>query len=486
MRSHRYFAALAWMTLSLVGFGIATAHADEPAPTFEGLSRQIRDAYTNGDYKKAIALSEKQLKLRPNATDPLYNIACMNCLLGNKAECYEWLEKALAAGYADADHMVNDYDLRTIWGESRFRSMIQKLRDKDSDSSANNGAAKKNADDKPKDESRTEDTPRRRPNRAAQNDRTRTQKVQELTRQVIEASEAKEHDKALRLAKDALDVADIGLTNYNVACMYSLLGKTDEAFEYLDRCVARGGMGGDLVAQIEGDSDLDSLRKDKRYDPLLRRAKHAGQGERVEFKWRVVAPKNHDKTKKSPLLVALHPFGGNMDSTVDRWREAAEEVGAVMVCPQGTLKMGGDAHQWGFDTTEIEKNIMRAMDAAMDDFAIDQNKIVLAGFSQGGWITWHLGLSHPDTFHGLIPVGGMYRKVSGSSATPRDLKKIRVFVMVGENEREDVVDSNREAVSSLEKLGAKTKLNVYDGVGHDFPDNANEEQIKALKFVLSE
>jgi len=486
MRSHRYAIApmlIAWVFTGLV---IPTARAEDPAPTFASLSREFRQAYSNGDYKKALAAAEKQHKMKPEALDPIYNIGCMHCLLGNKADAFEWLEKAVAAGYSNADHMANDYDLRSIWGETRFRSLVRKIRDKNPKPAARTPDKPREEAARSEDKPKREDPPARRPNRAAQNDRDRTARVQALTRQVIEASEAKDYDKALRLAKEALDVADIGLTNYNVACMYSLLGKTDEAFEYLDRCVARGGMGGDLVAQIEGDGDLDSLRKDKRYEPLLKRAKTAGRGERVEFKWRIVAPKNHDKSKKSPLLVALHHMGGSMDGDVDRWRDAAEEVGAVLVCPQGTIKMGDGAYQWGFNTTEIEKNVMRAMDAAMDDFAIDQDRIVLAGFSQGGWITWHLGMTHPDTFRGLIPVGGLYRQVTGSAATPRDLKKLRVFVMVGENEQEDVVKSNREAAGSLEKLGAKVKLNVYDGVGHAFPGNSHEEQIKALKFVLGE
>lgn len=486
MQFRRSVIASALLGVSCFMINAPAAQADDP-PSFEKLSREFRQAYNNGDYKKALEISQKQHELRPAALDPIYNIACMNCLLGEKAWAFEWLEKAIDAGYNDADHMANDYDLRSIWGESRFRAMVSQVREKNAKSSS---APKKQGNDKPAKSddkpARTEDKPKEadKPARPAMSPRQRQARVNELTQQVIEAAGNKEYDKALKLALEARDVADNGLTNYNVGCMYSLLGKTDEAFKHLNLAIDRGGFGTNMVDQIENDTDLDSLRKDKRYEPLLTRAKSVGRAERVDFKWRVVTPKNFDKNKKSPLLVALHHMGGSMDAAVDRWKDASDEVGAILLCPQGTLKMDDDVFQWGMNMDEIEKNIMRAMDAAMDDYNIDQDKIVLAGFSQGGWITWHLGLTHPDTFRGLIPVGGMRREVGGSAASQKELKKLRVYIMVGSDERDEVVKSNRDAAGELEKIGASVKLNIYEGVGHDFPKNATQEQIAALKYVL--
>lgn len=481
MRLYRTVIASLVLGLSFIATGSTSARADDK-PTFEQLSRQFRQAYNNGDYKKALELSEKQHELNPSVVDPIYNIACMNCLLGEKAKAFDWLEKAVEAGYNDADHMANDSDLRSIWGEGRFRALVQRVRE--TNAKAAPGAKRESDDDKPAKTAEKAAKNDDKPARPAMSPRQRQERVNELTQQVIEASGEKDYDKALKLALEARDVADIGLTNYNVACMYSLKGKTDEAFKYLNLSIDRGGFGVNLVEQIEGDSDLDSLRKDKRYEAVIKRARGVGRGERVDFKWRMITPKNFDKEKKSPLLVALHHFGGSMDAAVDRWKDAADEVGAILLCPQGTLKMDDGVYQWGLNTDEIERNIMRAMDAAMDDYNIDQDKVVLAGFSQGGWITWNLGLTHPDTFRGLIPVCGMNRQAAASLSTQKELKKLRVYAMVGADEQEDVLKSNRDAAGELEKIGAKVNLKVYRGIGHDFPSNAKEEQIAALKFVL--
>jgi len=468
-----------------------TTRTADSKPTIQSLSQQFRQAYGSGDYKAALAASEKLHDLRPDAPDPIYNAACMSALLGEKAKAYEWLDKAVSAGYADATHMANDYDLRTLWGEAKFRAIVQGIRDRaaapksearpthSADKPAHNGKQAADAD-KPKGETPKGDKPSARP----ANNRAQMAKVTELTQQVIEAANAGKAEDALRFAEQALKVADIGLTNYNVACMHARLKHTDAAFKFLERCIQRGGMGTNLAQQIEDDSDLESLRDDKRYKPLLEKARTAGVGKKVKFEWTIVAPEGHDKSKKAPLIVALHPYGGSMATTVDRWRKAAAEVGAVLVCPQGTMRMGDTAYQWGFDLDEIEKNVMKAIDAAMDGYAIDQDHVVLAGFSQGGWITWNLGLRHPDTFCGLIPVGGLYRPEGDGELSAHDVKKLRVFAMVGGDEQKDVIDSNRTVVGRLEKAGAKARLNLYDGVGHDFPKESLKEQVKALKFVL--
>jgi len=115
---------------------------------------------------------------------------------------------------------------------------------------------------------------------------------------------------------------------------------------------------------------------------------------------------------------------------------------------------------------------------------VDEDKIVLAGFSQGGWVTWALAMRNPDTFCGIIPVAGLFRPESESAFEDKDLAGLRVYIMVGGDDSSRTIDSNRQAAKRFKKIGAKEKLNVYEGVGHGFPGHATREEIKALRFVL--
>jgi pimeloyl-ACP methyl ester carboxylesterase len=50
-----------------------------------------------------------------------------------------------------------------------------------------------------------------------------------------------------------------------------------------------------------------------------------------------------------------------------------------------------NAYRWGG-----EADVLEAVEAAKGSYAIDENRIVLRGFSMGGAGAWHLGLHHPD------------------------------------------------------------------------------------------
>ena len=55
---------------------------------------------------------------------------------------------------------------------------------------------------------------------------------------------------------------------YNLACSYALLSRSDEALVSLERSIALGYRD---AHWIRADHDLDSLKKDQRFDALLQR-----------------------------------------------------------------------------------------------------------------------------------------------------------------------------------------------------------------------
>ncbi len=319
-------------------------------------------------------------------------------------------------------------------------------------------------------------------------------KIGELTRKLMEAAGAGRNEKALDYAEQALEVADVGLTNYNVACMHSLMGHEDKAFKYLNIAVEKG-MGRPMVDQIEGDADFKNIREDSRYKDVLEKArktdKRRAAPDRPEEKdvkasFKVTLPEDFDKSKKAPLIVALHQDHGNMGRTIDRWKDAADEVGAILLTPQGTVEMGGNQYHWGDDLDTIEDNVLDAIDDVMDEYKVDSHKVVLGGFSQGGWATWGLALRNPDLFAGIIPVCGRFEPESESALGRDGLKKLRVFIMLGADEREQVIDGNKDAARRLRKIGAKVKTNVYEGIGHSFPEDRTRQLVKALRFIFDD
>ncbi|MEE8169982.1 MAG: dienelactone hydrolase family protein, partial [Phycisphaerae bacterium] len=57
-----------------------------------------------------------------------YNLACLNCRSGRKAKAYDWLDKAIAAGFNDATQLAGDADFESIRNKARFKRILQGLR----------------------------------------------------------------------------------------------------------------------------------------------------------------------------------------------------------------------------------------------------------------------------------------------------------------------------------------------------------------------
>jgi tetratricopeptide (TPR) repeat protein len=93
-----------------------------------------------------------------------------------------------------------------------------------------------------------------------------------LFREALKLHENKEFDASIRSFKRIFyrfpdDPFQLGATSaYNAACGYALSGRKDEALDWLETAVKHGFAKFDHIRQ---DSDLDSLRGEKRYKRLL-------------------------------------------------------------------------------------------------------------------------------------------------------------------------------------------------------------------------
>lgn len=474
--------AVLTMVAALVATPNRAVGDDDKPQSLHALQVELRRAYRAGDYKKALDSAEKILERRPDDPLAMYNVACMNCLLGNKDATYQWLDKAVDAGYDDADFLVNDYDFRTIRGEDRFRAIVRRIRE-------GRGAAKGGgrADDRG-----AEDHDEERDAHGADRDNQESvgTRIQELTRQLIETAGKKDYDEAIKIALKAHKIAEEhgntasrSLTKYNVACMYSLMGERDKAFAYLEEVVELGGFGPNLAARIESDEDFSNLRDDPRYKKLLARAKRRpGDGD-VEFKYEVTLPKDHKKGRKTPLVVALHSYGGDLDEAVNHWRKAAEAVGAILMTPQGTFR-ADDGYEWGENIDVVESNVLDAIDEVIDQYSVDEYRIAIGGFSQGGSVAWQLAIRNPETFCGIIPIAGRFHVESEADFDDEDLADLRVCVLIGEDDNDDVIKSNRDGARRFRKLGADVRVEEYADLGHAYPPRTTRELTRALKFVL--
>lgn len=283
---------------------------------------------------------------------------------------------------------------------------------------------------------------------------------------------------------------------YNLACVHARSGEKDQAVTWLKVAADRGFY---FTATLLRDEDLDPIHDHPAFREALALIGKNNAAELEKFKRShsnptviTVLPSGLDKAGPAPLIVALHGRGATAANMVAVWRKVADEAGAILIAPQAVKDLGG-GYDWGV-VEQGEWLVLDAIARAKAKHKIDDKKIVLTGFSQGGAMTYLIGLRHPELFAGLIPMAGYYEHriapipgqadaaMNGGDRTEGVRRLPRIYIMYGELDED--VENNREAARQLEAIGAPHVLKIHPGVGHTFPPNTQKELTAAVRFVL--
>jgi dienelactone hydrolase len=112
-------------------------------------------------------------------------------------------------------------------------------------------------------------------------------------------------------------------------------------------------------------------------------------------------------TRSNPVRMDVFLHGTNRGMVeVDFMSHTEIRYGGMKVAPTDFIQLEllgrtNNAYRWGGET-----DVLEAVEAAKKNYAIDDNRVTLRGFSMGGSGTWHLGLQHPDHWAAIEPGAG--------------------------------------------------------------------------------
>jgi predicted esterase len=276
---------------------------------------------------------------------------------------------------------------------------------------------------------------------------------------------------------------DNAVVKYNLACAYALSGDPDSALHWLGRAAASGF---EQLSLFDADADLDAVRDRPGYSSVRAAVAENASHHRKEIEKRaaaspllIVAPPDLDRRRPAPLIIAFHGFGDRAGNYPRFWSGPAREYGAILAVPQG-LRPVDNGFGWG-SVDEADAIFQRTLEEVGREYAVDQKRIVLTGFSQGGFIALALGLRHPHRFVGVIPMAGPYIP-EVDAPPPARSGDPRYYFIVGARDR--VLGDVRRAVKDYESAGFDVKLRVVPSTGHNFPEASDRELDAALKWVF--
>jgi len=309
-------------------------------------------------------------------------------------------------------------------------------------------------------------------------------KVQATQRSFNDAYRQEDWERAIDLGLELVTMLpNRPPLQYNLACVYALSGDGDSALHWLGRAAASGFS---ELALLDQDSDLEIVH-DRRGYASVRAVVADNQHRRRQEVRRIasgsppliVVPEAIDPDQPAPLIIALHGYGDHAENYPKLWGDAAERMGAILAVPFGTQKVG-DGRGWeGVD--EADAVLELTLEQVRERYEVDDEQIVLTGFSQGGFMAMALGVRHRGLFAGVIPMAcGYIPEIDAPPAARED--DPRYYFIVGAQDR--ALPDTKRAARDFKAAGYAAKLRVVPGIGHAFPAGYGRELRTALRWVL--
>jgi len=290
--------------------------------------------------------------------------------------------------------------------------------------------------------------------------------------------QAKDYQKAAQGYISALrHYPENAAAAFNSACCFSLMNNKKEALKWLEKAVDLG------FYKFDEDVDLDNLRNSGQYKKILFRARKLDAELKDKMGNPITGlPQEFDSTKAYGLLVAMHGYGSEPNNIVQALAGVPQRMGYILVAPYGVKPMGNGGFNWD-NWDQAEQKVLDAVRQARGKYRIDPSRIILLGFSQGGIYTYYIGAKNADLFKGIIPMAGSYYS-EVDQFLPRSRENgLKICIMFGGEEPDDLIKSNLEAYRSFIMSGITASLTVYARLGHAFPPNKEFELQRAIEWV---
>lgn len=199
-------------------------------------------------------------------------------------------------------------------------------------------------------------------------------------------------------------------------------------------------------------------------------------------------PSNYDSTKKYPLLVFLHGSGVDEQGLLNQPRSNGK---FIEVAP-----FARDMYNcYSSDSSQID--IIEAIEDVVANFSVDAAKIVIGGFSMGGYGALRTFYEHPVLYKGVAVFAGHPHLASNwldgehpnflNNNYLKAFKGMPIFIYHGQKDGSLPVDLVKKMSIELEKAGALVTLSIAEDKGHDYPDKeTNDRYFEWLNKIIGE
>lgn len=206
----------------------------------------------------------------------------------------------------------------------------------------------------------------------------------------------------------------------------------------------------------------------------------------TQAKYYLYVPSQLDPTRPAPLCVTLHGTHGfdSAKAQAKEWKDLAERHGFIvlapdLVSPQGLLPIGRELRLR--DLERDERNTLAAIREVKRRYNIDEQAVLITGFSAGGYPMYFMGVRNPDVFSVMAGRSANcdVETLKSLPVSPK-LQKMPILIMFGKtginpvnSNLNPIVAESWEALRHLRLNGCKqAELEAVEGGHYRRPEQA--------------
>ena len=183
-------------------------------------------------------------------------------------------------------------------------------------------------------------------------------------------------------------------------------------------------------------------------------------------------PDGYRPGRPFPLVILMHGYGSNMSDLAPLVPMISRE-GYLFAFPNAPIRLdfglGIVGYAWSapleadFDEDGRAESLLEAfVDDVITRYGIEEGRVVLGGFSQGGMMAFRHGLRHADRFPGIVALSSRLPPQDRPSDAGISTHSQRVFVAHGTFDDVIHVQEGRSAHDVLSRSGYPAEYHEYE------------------------
>lgn len=285
------------------------------------------------------------------------------------------------------------------------------------------------------------------------------------------------HQEAIAMLKDLMEKFPGNLHEiaWSLALHYCLNGQYEKSLEMFDYGLKKG-----IFFPFHPEINIwEPLEKyaPERFKKVKEKTRQLREQARKKAKPKleVLPPEKYSENKKYPLYIVLPGWGGNLEFSRRHWnseRLRQEFIAAYMQSSQVVQTQG-----FGWDDLSLgRKEIRQLYEQTVKNYAVDLDKVIIGGYSQGGMMVMDIVFTRTIPLKGFVavcPGGGIPEALTKENTAKAAEKGVKGYIISGE--KDDFLPEQQEVIKIFKEADFPYQMKVIPGMYHWFPGDFGQQ-----------